>query len=79
MDKPAPDRDASVKSLGIFLNNKGHLESQILSELLREKGSNFLNNQGYVKRTHNSENSKTRNALNPKKNVCVYETEITED
>lgn len=48
MDNPAPDRDASVKSLGIFLNNKkkkrkriqkGHLENQII---YRISGDRFV-------------------------------------
>lgn len=44
IDNPASDRDAFVKSLSIFLYNK----IQILSDIIKEKESNFLNNQRYV-------------------------------
>lgn len=73
MDKPAPDRDASVKSLGIFLNNKGHLESQILYVLLREKIRTFST----IKDTYNEPTIRkfriTKNAkrIQSKKNVCI--------
>ena len=36
MDKPAPDRDASVKSLGIFLEQQGTSNVRSLKELSKD-------------------------------------------
>lgn len=46
MDKPAPERDASDKSLGIFLEQQGTSKVRSLKELSRTMKTNAEN--GYL-------------------------------